>query len=108
MNWWSAKNLCQAHGKQMVTMSDLGIQDQTGKTNCYFDHSKPADKTLTCTCSGDDTDCSQTKKALYTFSTGGIWLADNNGAACVMSRINIYTGRIDSASRASNFDAFCR
>ena len=111
MNWWNAKNLCQAHGKQLVTMADLGMSDQAGKSSCYFDHSKTTDKRLQCTCSGDES-CTQIASELYTIGTSGyLWLADNSKAnSCDARYISLSGGHVLNGLRNVNSPnyALCR
>ena len=105
INWWSAKNLCQAHGKQLVTMADLGISDQAGKTYCYFDHSKTTDATLQCICNGDE-GCTQTTSELYTIGTSGyLWLADNSKTdSCRARFVGLGSGYVSNGGRSSRLN----
>ena len=107
MYWWSAKNLCQAYGKQLVTMADLGISNN-GQSYCYFDHSKVADKTYQCNCSGDE-GCTQIVSELYTTGiNGALWLADNDSHSCRARRVYLNGGIVSTSSRYSNHYALCR
>ena len=111
MNWWSASNLCQAHGKQLVTMSDLGISDPAGKTYCYFDSSETTDTTSYCKCSGDE-GCTQTATELYNKlgTSGWLWLADNSKeSSCRARYVHLPYGSVrEDSGRYGNFYAFCR
>ena len=113
-NWWSASNLCQSYGLQLVTMADLGISDPDGKAPCYFDHEKADNdgkSVLKCTCSGDDTDCSQTVEVLYNiFGTSGyLWLADNSKTnSCRALGVSLSGGFVKDYSRNGYAYALCR
>ena len=114
MNWWSAKNFCQAHGKQLVTMADLGLSDQEGKTYCYFDYSKTTDVTLQCACAGDE-GCTQTASTtgLYAIGNSGLlWLADNSKTnSCRARYVGLGNGHVNSYNRhldGPNYYALCR
>ena len=110
MSWWSASNLCQAHGKQMVTMADLGISDPAGKNNCSFDSSKTTDTTLYCECSGDE-GCTTTTTEFYENfgKSGNLWLADNSkGGSCEARTVYLNYGNLDRYGRSFGYHAFCR
>ncbi len=110
MNWWGAVNLCQAHGKQLVTIKDLGISDESGEIVCYYVYSKTADPTLHCICSGDE-GCEETAKGLTQIGTSGsLWLADNPpSGSCLAHRVimNLSAIGYDSLNRDTYY-ALCR
>ena len=113
MYWWDAQNLCAAHGKQMVTMSDLEIQDTGNNTDCYFDNSHPDYASNPCICSIGDSDCSQTTAAIYKIKTSGyMWLADNSkSSSCSARYIYLAAGRVHYSNRGGGLNrryAFCR
>jgi hypothetical protein len=113
MRWWNALNLCQAHNKQMVTMSDLGIQDTENKRSCYYDNTQVNYITHPCICNGGlDNDCFITNKAITnTLGTSGwIWLSDNAlDAPCYTRSISLDNGGIyGSGNRSSTYSALCR
>ncbi len=105
MNWWSASNLCQAHGKQMVTMSDLGIM-YTDET-CYLESTSSS----MCNCDMDS-DCSATITALKDKLSGYFWLADssNTGSCSARTFTTTVNANVGSGNRHSNFPCFalCR
>ena len=106
MNWWSASNLCQAHGKQMVSRADLGVSENSF---CYFDYSKTINTRYYCICLEDE-GCIQTANALYTMS-GILWLADNTkGSSCKAHAMSIYDGILHELKRNNiyNYYALCR
>jgi hypothetical protein len=118
MTWWSAKNLCQAHGLQMVTMADLGISESESQNYCYFDNTASGYATYPCNCAGDP-DCSKTGSrnpatGLYALGTSGyIWLADNSKVdSCYARSLNLYSGVGNIANHRrgdSSYDfALCR
>jgi hypothetical protein len=110
MNWWGAINLCQAHGKQLVTIKDLGISDESGEIVCYYVYSKTADPTLHCICAGDE-GCEETAKGLTQIGTSGsLWLADNPpSGSCLAHRVimNLSAIGYDSLNRDTYY-ALCR
>ena len=116
MNWWSASNLCQAHGKQMVTMSDLGIADSGTNTDCYFDSSQSNYATYPCICNGGaDSDCSATNAAIIGAlgTSGKLWLADNDKSDSYSARtVPLSVGLVNGFSRTgrngSTHSALCR
>ena len=115
MNWWSASNLCQAHGKQMVTMADLGIAVSDTNTNCYFNSSYSSYATEPCICDGgSDSDCSATSAAIRTNAGalgtfGWLWLADNSKSSlCSARNVTLNTGRVSGSIRSSSYNALCR
>ncbi|MBE6446253.1 MAG: hypothetical protein E7021_02505 [Alphaproteobacteria bacterium] len=112
MNWWSASNLCQAHGKQMVTMSDLGIADSGTNTRCYFDKTHSDYATKPCICNGgSDSDCSATTTELYNKlgTSGNLWLADNSKESSGRARrVYLGTGFVYYSGRYVDLYAFCR
>ena len=111
-NWWSASNLCQAHRKQLVTMSDLGVSDN-GQTYCYFDSAKRVnagkDETYQCNCIGDS-GCTTTKTELYKLGTSGyLWLADNSKSnSCLARLVLLYNGYVRDGYRDDYNYALCR
>ena len=116
MSWWSASNLCQAHGKQMVTMADLGIADSGTNTYCYFDKTNGNYATKPCICNGgSDSDCSATNAAIRT-NTGALgttavhlWLADNSkSSSCYARPVNLGNGYVGNGIRYDLRYAFCR
>jgi hypothetical protein len=116
MNWWSASNLCQAHGKQLVTMFDLGLADSGTNTQCNFDKTQSDYATKPCICNGgSDSDCSATNTAItgalltsryYTY----IWLADNSKAtSCSPRYVELEYGEVNFGYRAAGgYNALCR
>jgi hypothetical protein len=116
MSWWSASNLCQAHGKQMVTMSDLGLADSGTNTACYFDKTWSFYATIPCICNGgSDSDCSATDAAIRT-NTGALdiyddlWLAEHSKSdACLARYVWLYRGSVvnDGRNNTNNY-ALCR
>ena len=112
---WDVYNLCKAHGKQMVTMSDLGISDPAGKSECYFDHGKADDENRSdykCICSGDS-GCVTTKTELY--DKLGIdnnpWLADYDNLYGAARVLYLDSGTVSSASLGYSYlgySAICR
>ena len=114
MTWWSASNLCQAHGKQMVTMSDLGISGTAGKNYCYFDSAwrvnDAMDETYQCNCTGDN-GCTTTTTELYDkFGTSGsLWLADNSkSSSCNARHVTLDIGSVYYGYRRIDYSALCR
>ncbi len=110
MNWWGAANLCQSHGKQLLTISDLGISDESGEIVCYYEHSKTTDPSYYCICEGEEK-CSETAKTLSLLgSTGSIWLADNPpSGSCLSHRIILNLSAIGYDSRnRDTYYALCR
>ena len=116
MTWWSASNLCQAHGKQMVTMADLGLADSGTNTYCYFNSSYSSYATYPCICNGgSDSDCSATNAGIRT-NTGALgtssylWLADNDkSSSCGARIVSLYSGLVDVYLRVNGPTyAFCR
>ena len=106
MNWWSASNLCQAHGKQMVSRADLGVSENSF---CYFDYSKTTNTRNYCICLEDE-GCIQTANALYTMS-GILWIADNTkGSSCKVHAMSIGDGILHELKRNTiyNHYALCR
>ena len=106
MNWWSASNLCQAHGKQMVSRADLGVSENSF---CYFDYSKATNTRSYCICLEDE-GCIQTANALYTMS-GILWLADNTKvSSCKAHAMSIYDGILHELKRNNipYYYALCR
>jgi hypothetical protein len=113
MNWWSASNLCQAHGKQMVTMADLGVSAK-GENYCYFDSAKRVnvskDETYQCNCTGDS-GCATTTTELYKLGTSGyLWLADNSKSiSCYARGVSLSSGYVASYTRSDTYYyALCR
>jgi hypothetical protein len=105
MNWWSASNLCQAHGKQMVTMADLGLADSGTNTYCYFDKTQSSYATYPCICNGgSDSDCSVTNTAIRGAlgTSGYFWLADNSKLnSCAVRLVYLSFGYIVNGNRTS-------
>ncbi|MBE6446085.1 MAG: hypothetical protein E7021_01580 [Alphaproteobacteria bacterium] len=117
MNWWSASNLCQAHGKQLVTMSDLGLADSGTNTHCYFNSSHSNYATKPCICNGgSDSDCSATNVAIRSTDvfgeSGSLWLADNSkSGSCGTRFVSHNSGAVLDDSRYSGYlnnSAICR
>ena len=102
MTRWSASNLCQSHGLQLVTLTDLGFGLNT---TCFFDSAKTGSPA--CACSGD---CSQTAKALYTLgSSGSIWLGTDGPMSCYSQYISLDYGAVSQVSYSNNgVIALCR
>ena len=102
MDWWSASNLCQAHGKQMVTMSDLGLADSGTNTDCYFDKTQSNYASYPCICNGgSDSDCSDTNMAIRgAFGTSdNLWLADNSKLnSCQVRTVYLFNGLVSSTA----------
>jgi type II secretory pathway pseudopilin PulG len=101
MDYWSAKNLCEANKKQLLTMDDLGISDQSGQRFCYFDHSETTNENKKCICTSDDPNCTQTATALYAIGKNdAFWLADNaNGPSCWQRVIGLDSGDANMTER---------
>ena len=116
MSWWSASNLCQAHGKQMVTMSDLGLADSGTNTSCYFDKTHPKYATQPCICNGgSDSGCSATNAGIRTNTgalgtDGNLWLADNGKSnSCTARYMTLSSGTVGRlGARKGNKTAICR
>ena len=112
INWWSASNLCQAYGKQMVTMADLGVSDN-GQNYCYFDSAirvdDGRDETYQCNCTGDS-GCTTTTTELYKLGTSGILcLADNSKSnSCGARIVHLTRGSVSGNRRNSRDFALCR
>jgi hypothetical protein len=112
MNWWSAFNLCQSHGKQMVTMADLGLADSGTNTNCYFNSEHSSYATKPCICNGgSDSDCSATNMAIRNADETHdyLWLADDNKLSSDVARgIRLSSGVVDWNNRHGNSYPICR
>lgn len=113
MNWWSAFNLCQAHGKQMVTMSDLGIADSGTNTVCFFGKTHVSYATSPCICNGgSDSDCSATNAAIRgAFGTSDyLWLAES-ATSCFARFVSLGAGGVlarPGNRHKTDYSALCR
>ena len=112
INWWSAANLCAAHGKQMVTMADLGIADSGTNTICYFNSGYSYYETSPCICNGGlDSDCSETDAAIRGAlgESGYFWLAETGKSSYRARRVYLFSGLADSGSERHYYNpALCR
>jgi hypothetical protein len=113
--WWGALNFCKAHGKQMVTMRDLGISIPNGKSYCFYDYAMAdsvGETDSKCICL-DDEGCIQTKRELSKLGEF-VRLADETGDACAVYGIDKSYGVVDLFSRymydadGKSIDALCR
>jgi hypothetical protein len=97
-------------GKQMVTMSDLEIQDTGNNTDCYFDSSHPDYASKPYICSIGDSDCSQTTATIYKIKTSGyMWLADNSkSTSCSARVVSLFNGSVRSNARSNDNYTLCR
>ena len=91
-------------------MADLGIQDSNDNETCVFDNTKYGYEEYPCVCSGNDSDCSQTKKELYKIGPSlSFFLGDNSETDTCNARI-IYLkfGGIGLENRAGGSYVLCR
>lgn len=83
VTWWTAKNWCEAHGKQMVTLADLGI-DKT-KLGNYFSNNLWCGGNGTAKCSEEGVNWSALTAAL---GNDKFWTKE---AADARYRYRVYT-----------------